>query len=82
MVMATSQLLDSLLTKGIIDQSFTRALKRLLDQTKELDISTEFPNEITVSPVTFSLGDESSLAPMQVEILDSLLQDGIRLWAR
>ncbi len=82
MVMATSQLLDSLLTKGIIDQSFTRALKRLLDQTKELDISIEFPNEITVSPVTFSLGDESSLAPMQVEILDSLLQDGIRLWAR
>lgn len=82
MVMATSQLLDSLLTKGIIDQSFTRALKRLLDRTKELDISIEFPNEITVSPVTFSLGDESSLAPMQVEILDSLLQDGIRLWAR
>lgn len=82
MVMATSQSLDSLLTKGIIDQSFTRAMKRSLDQTKELDISIEFPNEITVSPVTFSLGDESSLAPMQVEILDSLLQDGIRLWAR
>lgn len=82
MVMATSQSLDSLLTKGIIDQSFTRAMKRSLDQTKELDISIEFPDEITVSPVTFSLGDESSLAPMQVEILDSLLQDGIRLWAR
>ncbi len=82
MVMATSQSLDSLLTKGIIDQSFTRAMKSLLDQTKELDISIEFPDEITVSPVTFSLGDESSLAPMQVEILDSLLQDGIRLWAR
>lgn len=82
MVMATSQLLDSLLTKGIIDQSLTRAMKSLLDQTKELDISIEFPDEITLSPVTLSLGDESSLAPMQVEILDSLLQDGIRLWAR
>lgn len=82
MVMATSQLFDSLLTKGIIDRSFTRAMKRLLDQTKELDISIEFPDEITVSPVTFSLGDESYPAPMQVEILDSLLQDGIRLWAR